>query len=90
MLQVTTEDRLPKIICEECCKRIEAIHKFATMAVKNQYKFKKLGYKSHFYHKHEDVSDNKGLLHTYLTKVIYKSHKIDCNSHISVFKGSKL
>lgn len=67
LAQISLEDKLPKIICDACCKKLDSIHKFASMASKNQTEFLN----------HPDINDaletkqyeNKGLLHTYLTQV---------------------
>lgn len=59
------------MICDSCCKKLEGIHKFATMAVKIQDKFNKLVTDSinNINNNEPKHSENKGLLHTYLTKV---------------------
>ncbi|GLH14394.1 Serendipity locus protein H-1 [Gryllus bimaculatus] len=41
-LKVSSEDNLPKILCMNCCKKLDSIHKFASMAVKMQDKLKML------------------------------------------------
>lgn len=58
------------MICENCCKKLEGIHKFATMAIKIQDKFNKLVTHSNLESVLEPKKiETKGLLHTYLTKV---------------------
>lgn len=70
--QISLDDRLPKMICENCCKKLEGIHKFATMAVKIQDKFNKIVTHSNLDNVLEPMNiENKGLLHTYLTKVFF-------------------
>lgn len=71
--QISLDDRLPKMICDSCCKKLDGIHKFATMAVKIQDKFNKIA--THDLDKTVEPKkiEAKGLLHTYLTKV--------CNNH---------
>ena len=40
--QVSIEDILPKMVCTNCCKKLDSIHRFACMAVKMQDKLKML------------------------------------------------
>ncbi|KAF5297831.1 hypothetical protein FQR65_LT09902 [Abscondita terminalis] len=74
-IKISVEDKLPKMICENCCKKLEGIHKFATMAVKIQDKFNKLVDSSNNTIQNNH-SENKGLLHTYLTKGIKDKEEI--------------
>lgn len=77
-IKISIEDKLPKMICENCCKKLEGIHKFATMAVKIQDKFNKLVTDSSNNINNSQTNDceNKGLLHTYLTKGIKDKEEI--------------
>ncbi|XP_022901151.1 zinc finger and BTB domain-containing protein 14-like [Onthophagus taurus] len=65
-ITVSLEDKLPKIICEGCYKRLEGFHKFATMANRTQDKFTKILINNNI--AEQKKSENKGLLHSYLTK----------------------
>lgn len=56
-MQVSNDDNLSKFICHSCLKRLEGIHRFATMAHKAQEKLK-----TKFYEISEDndkLEDNK-------------------------------
>lgn len=39
-LQISVEDKLPKMVCCHCSKKLDSIHRFATMAVEMQDKLK--------------------------------------------------
>ncbi|KAJ9597621.1 hypothetical protein L9F63_011527 [Diploptera punctata] len=41
-IAVSIEDILPKMVCTNCCKKLDSIHRFACMAVKMQDKLKML------------------------------------------------
>ncbi|KAK5639383.1 hypothetical protein RI129_011875 [Pyrocoelia pectoralis] len=75
-IKVSVEDKLPTMICESCCKKIESFHKFATMAVKIQDKFNQLVISSSNSYNVENKEENKGLLHTYLTKGIKEKEEV--------------
>lgn len=67
-LQCTLEDKLPKMVCTDCCSKLDGFHKFATMALRNQEKMSKFVC-SNVNNCEEKQTENKSLLHTYLTKV---------------------
>lgn len=84
MLQVSSEDKLPKMVCGTCVKRLENIHRFAMMAYRTQEKLKLQLYNNTDntdtiedveLESIKDVQDttkkteDRGLLHTILTKV---------------------
>ncbi|KAB0800149.1 hypothetical protein PPYR_08029 [Photinus pyralis] len=76
-IKISVDDKLPKMICESCCKKLEGIHKFATMAVKIQDKFNQLVINSSDSSFNDEYKDeNKGLLHTYLTKGIKEKEEV--------------
>lgn len=56
------------MVCLECCSKLDGFHKFATMALRNQEKMLKYMY-PHVNNCEEKQTENKSLLHTYLTKV---------------------
>lgn len=41
-ISVSSDDNLPKVLCMNCCKKLDSIHKFASMAVKMQDKLRLL------------------------------------------------
>lgn len=65
--QITVEDKLPKMICEECYNKLDGFHRFATMALRNQDKMTKFVSTSNVLE--QKNIENNSLLHTYLTKV---------------------
>ncbi|GJQ68111.1 hypothetical protein Trydic_g10706 [Trypoxylus dichotomus] len=67
-ITISMDDKLPKIICENCCKKLEGIHKFAMMAIKIQDKLNKLVVNTTNKTYEKKKGESKGLLHTYLTK----------------------
>lgn len=69
-ITIALEDRLPKIMCQMCFKKLESIHNFAAMALKSQEKLNNL--------LETEVANNiqsRGLLHTYLTKGVIDTPK---------------
>lgn len=56
------------MICEDCVKKVDGFHRFATMALRNQDKMNKFVCTNNYEQKN---IENKSLLHTYLTKVKY-------------------
>lgn len=68
VLQIAWDDKLPNMVCTECCSRLDGFHKFATMALRNQEKLSKFVC-SNVNKCEEKQTENKSLLHTYLTKV---------------------
>lgn len=68
------DDKLPKTVCENCCIKLDGIHRFATMAVKTQDKFNKL-FANNCTIPSDNIdskqTENRGLLHSYLTKVLF-------------------
>ncbi|KAJ8980732.1 hypothetical protein NQ317_019227 [Molorchus minor] len=69
-LTISLEDRLPKMICSDCCLKLDEFHKFATMAIRNQEKMSKLVFSNGIIPLEPRESEGKSLLHTYLTKGI--------------------
>ncbi|KRT79127.1 zinc-finger associated domain containing protein, partial [Oryctes borbonicus] len=72
-ITISIDDKLPKIICENCCKKLDGIHKFAMMAIKIQDKLNKLvvntaNITASITYENKK-GESKGLLHSYLTKV---------------------
>lgn len=66
------DDIFPKSICESCCIKLDGIHRFANMACKVQDKFTKLFSNNTSIpqeNSESKVTENRGLLHSYLTKV---------------------
>ncbi|XP_049776927.1 zinc finger and SCAN domain-containing protein 2-like [Schistocerca cancellata] len=41
-ITVTSEDDLPKMVCGNCCRKLDSIHRFVSMAIKMQDKLKAL------------------------------------------------
>ncbi|KAF5281652.1 hypothetical protein FQA39_LY17750 [Lamprigera yunnana] len=74
-IKISVEDKLPKMICESCCRKLDSIHKFAMMAVKIQDKFNKLVTETSI-NITTDRGESKGLLHTYLTKGIKEKEEV--------------
>ncbi|KAJ8923740.1 hypothetical protein NQ315_010321 [Exocentrus adspersus] len=68
-LTIALEDKLPKMICNDCCLKLDNFHKFATMAIRNQEKMSKLIF-CNVNNTDTKQTENKSLLHTYLTKGI--------------------
>lgn len=68
LLQISLEDKLPKMICEDCVLKIDGFHSFATMALKNQEKLTRCVLSTPV-SPEPTKTDNVSLLHTYLTKV---------------------
>lgn len=59
---------LPKMICYDCCSKLDGFHKFATMALRNQEKMSKVAF-CKTGNADQIQTENKSLLQTYLTKV---------------------
>lgn len=93
--QVSSEDKLPKMVCITCIKRLEGIHRFAMMACRTQemLKLKLYGVFDNADSTQDiDIAEirdiqnsgkkieEKSLLHSILTKVIYLyEHNIHIN-----------
>lgn len=74
-LKVSSEDRLPKIVCTMCIKRLENIHRFVTLSHRAQDKLKVqyYGRDNGDIKQINDNDDDKGdkrLLRSILNKVI--------------------
>ncbi|XP_044256965.1 zinc finger protein 771-like [Tribolium madens] len=69
-LTISIEDKLPKMICEDCYKKLDGFHRFATMALRNQDKMTKFVCTTTNNNHEQKNLENKSLLHTYLTKGI--------------------
>ncbi|XP_066157917.1 zinc finger protein 664-like [Euwallacea fornicatus] len=67
-VSVNLEDKLPKMICEDCIVKINGFHSFATMALKNQEKMTRCVLSTPV-SPEPTKTDNVSLLHTYLTKI---------------------
>ncbi|KAJ8941874.1 hypothetical protein NQ318_001727 [Aromia moschata] len=74
-LTISLEDKLPKMICSECCLKLDGFHKFATMALRNQEKMSKFVF-CNTNNVEPKESESKSLLHTYLTKGIKEKETI--------------
>lgn len=83
-LQISIEDKLPKMICNECCSKLDSFHRFATMALRNQEKMSKFIFCT-VNNVDPKQSETKSLLHTYLTKVIPVINKTVSISLFSLF-----
>lgn len=80
---VSSEDKLSKMVCVTCIKRLESIHRFAMMAYRTQEKLKIQLYNNIDNTNTQDMEresikdmqnttrriEDRGLLHTILTKV---------------------
>ncbi|KAL3290267.1 hypothetical protein HHI36_023617 [Cryptolaemus montrouzieri] len=73
--EVSIDDDLSKMICEDCCKMLDGFHRFATMALNNQEKMGKLLLPSKNNINEIKINGDKSLLHTYLTKSIISTEK---------------
>ncbi|XP_017891888.1 zinc finger protein 177-like [Ceratina calcarata] len=79
---VSSEDKLSKMVCVTCIKRLEGIHRFAMMAYRTQEKLKSQFYSNNVNTDSQDAEtedvktvqeatkriEDRGLLHTILTK----------------------
>lgn len=77
---MSVEDKLPKVMCDGCCKKLDSVHKFATMANKNQDTL--LSEAKLIDCVEPKQVENRGLLHTYLTRVSTQT----CSEHYITFK----
>lgn len=79
---MSSEDKLSKMICVTCIRRLESIHRFAMMAYRTQEKLKSQLYNNSGDTNTQDIEresvkdmqntrriEDRGLLHTILTKV---------------------
>ncbi|XP_023715624.1 zinc finger protein 2 isoform X1 [Cryptotermes secundus] len=64
-IAVSVEDILPKMVCTNCCKKLDSIHRFACMAVKMQDKLKMLLETPSSV---EEVKKEHSILHSILSK----------------------
>lgn len=64
------------MICEDCYKKLDGFHRFATMALRNQDKMTKFVCTTTNNVLEQKNIENKSLLHTYLTKVSLKSNTL--------------
>ncbi|XP_075210813.1 uncharacterized protein LOC142318153 [Lycorma delicatula] len=68
-ISVYIEDKLPKMVCSDCTKKLDNVHQFATMAVKMQEKLKNYLKTKSEEMLNETQEDHEGsLLHSILTK----------------------
>ncbi|XP_067010599.2 zinc finger protein 628 [Anabrus simplex] len=63
-ITVSSDDSLPKMVCMNCCKKLDSIHRFASMAVKMQDKLKTIVETRAA----EDVRKEHSILHSILSK----------------------
>ena len=84
---MSSEDKLPKLVCTLCVEKLEGIHAFATMALKSQERLKQellttpinsavILNSSNNSDGFTNKLENRGLLHSILTKVSTKYTKI--------------
>lgn len=78
---------MPKMICEDCYKKLDGFHRFATMALRNQDKMTKFVCTTSSNVLEQKNIENKSLLHTYLTKV--SPYAACCLSLQASFQGIK-
>ncbi|CAG9772234.1 unnamed protein product [Ceutorhynchus assimilis] len=64
---ISLNDKLPKMICEDCISKINGFHSFATMALKSQEKIKRCILSAPA-SPEATKANSVSLLHTYLTK----------------------
>ncbi|KAJ8886207.1 hypothetical protein PR048_012416, partial [Dryococelus australis] len=65
-ITVSSNDKLPKMVCLNCCKKLDSIHRFASMAVKMQDKLKIL---AEPHSSSEESKKEHSILHSILSKV---------------------
>nr|CAD7416647.1 unnamed protein product [Timema poppensis] len=63
-ITVSSCDKLPKMVCLNCCKKLDSVHRFVSMAVKMQDKLKTLVE----LHSSTDVKKEHSILHSILSK----------------------
>ncbi|KAK9890090.1 hypothetical protein WA026_008900 [Henosepilachna vigintioctopunctata] len=66
--EISVNDDLSKMICEDCYKMLDGFHRFATMAMTNQEKMGKLLLPTKNNLREIKASGDNSLLHSYLTK----------------------
>lgn len=80
VFQISLDDKLPKMICEDCVSKIDGFHSFVAMALKNQEKMTRCVLSTPV-SPEPTKTENVSLLHTYLTTVSRNNCCLDWLGH---------
>ncbi|KAH1023494.1 hypothetical protein HUJ04_012690 [Dendroctonus ponderosae] len=87
-VSISLDDKLPKMICEDCVSKIDGFHSFVTMALKNQEKMTRCVLSTPV-SPEPTKTENVSLLHTYLTTVSRNHSCSDWLWHNALINNNK-